>query len=169
MKLAAVEAIATGFADADVRYLVVGGLAVAAHGYGRLTVDLDVVLQLKPENVLRAMAVLTSLGYRPSVPVRPEQFADPAVRDAWIREKGMVVFQMVSRVHRDTPIDLFVNEPFDFDVEYAEALIAPLAPGVVVRCARIETLIRMKRVAGRPKDLEDIRQLELLRDGPSRD
>lgn len=166
MKLAAIEAIATGFADADVRYVIVGGLAVAAHGHGRLTVDLDLVLQLTPDNIRRAMAVLVSLGYRPAMPVQPELFADAAIRESWIRDKGMVVFQMVSGIHRDTPVDLFVTEPFDFDAEYASALIAPLAPGVALRCASLETLIRMKRQAGRPKDLEDVRQLELLRDGP---
>ncbi len=169
MKLAAIEAIASAFGDAGVRYLVVGGLAVAAHGYGRLTMDVDMVLQLHPENVRRAMAILVSLGYHPHLPVSPESFADVETRETWVRDKGMVVFQMVSTVHRDTPVDIFVSEPFDFDAEYNGALVAPLAPGVELRCASIGTLIAMKRLAGRPKDLEDIRQLELLRDGPVRD
>jgi hypothetical protein len=136
-----------------------------AHGYGRLTIDLDLVLQLRTENVLSAMRVLTGLGYRPSAPVPAESFADAATRESWFRDKGMVVFQLQSGIHRDTPVDIFVSEPFDFDAEYARALVAPIAPGVELRCASIDTLIRMKKLAGRAKDLEDIRQLELLRDG----
>jgi hypothetical protein len=47
MKLSSLEAIATALRDADVRYLVVGGLAVAAHGHGRATFDIDLVVQLQ--------------------------------------------------------------------------------------------------------------------------
>jgi hypothetical protein len=91
------------------------------------------------------------------------------IRASWLETKGMIVFQMRSSVHGDTPINLFVSEPFDFDVEFARALVAPIAPGVSMRFASIDALISMKRLAGRPKDLEDIRQLEQLRQGGPHD
>jgi len=69
MKLASFEAIATALADAGVRYLVAGGLAVNAHGYLRFTKDVDIVVHLVPENVSRAFAALQAIGFRPSVPV----------------------------------------------------------------------------------------------------
>jgi hypothetical protein len=72
--------------------------------------------------------------------------------------------------HRETQIDVFVTEPFDFDVECANAKIWELVPGQLVHFVRLETLIEMKKSAGRAKDLEDLRQLRLLResfdDGP---
>jgi len=49
MKLADVAAILRALNDADVRYLIVGGLAVIAHGYVRYTADLDIVLRLERE------------------------------------------------------------------------------------------------------------------------
>ena len=55
MKLADVEAILRALNDADVRYLIVGGLAVVAHGYVRYTADVDLVLDLERDNALRAM------------------------------------------------------------------------------------------------------------------
>ena len=164
MKLASFEAITKALNDADVRYLVVGGLAVAAHGHGRLTFDVDLVLQLQPENVKRAMAALGSLGYRPTVPVPAQQFADAALREMWIREKNMIIFQMHSDQHRETRIDLFITEPFDFDTEYTAALIGEVLPGLETRFVRLETLLLMKAAAGREKDLEDIRQLKLLQE-----
>jgi hypothetical protein len=162
VKLVSVEAILRALNDVDTRYLIVGGLAVAAHGYGRLTFDLDLVLQLKPDNVLRALNALEALGYRPLVPVPAAAFADAAHREAWIRDKNMVVFQLHSETHRETRIDLFVTEPFDFDHEYTHAMTGELLPGLTARFVRIETLIRMKEAAGREKDMEDVRQLKLL-------
>jgi hypothetical protein len=162
MKVASLEAILHALNDAQVRYLIVGGLAVAAHGYGRLTFDVDLVVQLQPDNVRRALDALASLGYRPLVPVPPAAFADAANRAKWIREKNMVVFQLHSEAHRETRIDLFVMEPFDFDEEHAQAKLGELHPGLSAPFIRIETLIRMKESAGRPKDLEDLRQLRSL-------
>jgi predicted nucleotidyltransferase len=162
MKVMSLEAILRVLNDAGARYLIVGGLAVAAHGYGRLTFDLDLVVELRPDNVLRALKALESLGYLPLVPVPVEDFADAKKRETWTREKNMVVFQLHSERHRDTQIDLFVAEPFDFEHEYRCAKIGEIMPGLRAPFVRIETLIRMKESAGREKDLEDIRQLRLL-------
>ena len=162
MKLSSLEAIATALRDADVRYLIVGGLAVAAHGHGRATFDIDLVVQLQPQNVKRAMSALESEGYRPTVPVPASQFADAELRQSWIRDKGIIVFQLHSDRHPETRIDLFVEEPFDFDREYDQALIGELLPGLQTRFVCLDALIRMKETAGREKDREDIRQLRLL-------
>ena len=56
VKLASVESIVRALNDAGVRYLIAGGLAVNAHGYLRFTKDIDVVIQLIPDNVTRAFA-----------------------------------------------------------------------------------------------------------------
>jgi hypothetical protein len=45
----------------------------------------------------------------------------------------MLVFQLHSDQHRTTPVDVFVYEPFDFDSEYDQALLEPLAPGIDAR------------------------------------
>lgn len=166
MKLASLEAITRALNDADVRFLVVGGLAVAAHGYGRVTFDIDVVIQLRPDNVQRAVDALGSLGYRPVAPVPAGDLADAAIRETWVREKHMVVFALQSELHRETNVDIFVAEPFDFDEEYDNALTGDILPGVPLRFVRLETLVRMKEAAGRAKDLEDIRQLRLLLENP---
>lgn len=164
MKLDSVRAIVEALNESDARYLVVGGLAVAAHGYVRYTKDVDLVIQLLPENVRRAMAALGRLEYRPAVPVSAEQFADPATRERWIHEKGMTVFQLWSDAHRETPIDVFVAEPFDFDAEYEAALRKHLFGRLEVRVVSLLTLIRMKEAVGRPEDKVDVENLRLLQD-----
>ena len=52
MKLATFEEIVKALNKNGVRYLVVGGMAVVAHGYGRLTYDLDLVIKLTKENII---------------------------------------------------------------------------------------------------------------------
>lgn len=165
MKLASVEAIVRALDAAGAPFLVVGGLAVVAHGYGRSTQDLDIVVRLQPEPVRAAFRALEGLGYRPRVPVTAEGFADPGQRAEWIRDKGMTVLAFHSDRYRDTPVDVFVSEPFDFDEEYRLALVEDVAPGVPVRIVRLETLLRLKHEAGRPQDLADLAELRLLHGG----
>ena len=160
MKLASFEAIVAALEAAGVRYLVAGGLAVNAYGYLRFTKDVDVVVQLVPENIERAFSALSGLGYRPIVPITAEQFADAALREGWIREKGMQVLQFWSDAHRETPIDVFVREPFAFEQEYEGSVLKPLGT-LPVRFVSIEALIRMKEQAGRTQDRIDVEYMRM--------
>ena len=164
MRLLAFEAVASALNEAGVRYLVAGGLAVNAHGYLRLTMDIDLVIALDDANVKAAFEALVGIGYRASVPIDAEQFADAAQRDRWRDEKGMVVLNFFSDQYRDAPVDVFVHVPFDFEGEYRMALVGDLRPGLSVRFVSIPCLIEMKEAAGRPRDVDDIQHLNWLLD-----
>ena len=69
MKRDSVIAIVAALNENQVRYLIVGGLAVVAHGYVRFTADVDLLLSVETENLKRAVAALKLLGYRPRAPV----------------------------------------------------------------------------------------------------
>jgi len=64
MQTASTIAIFTALAEAKVRYFVVGGVAVNAHGFARRTKDLDLVVQLDSGNLLAALSTLGSLVER---------------------------------------------------------------------------------------------------------
>lgn len=145
----------------NVRYLVAGGVAVVLHGYLRTTADLDLIVHLESENVLRALRALASLGYRPRAPVAAEDFAEASIRESWIREKNLQVFSFWSNDHPGLEVDLFVREPFDFDAAYTSTEEIRLER-TVVRVVPRQLLIEMKRTAGRPRDLEDVEALEAL-------
>ena len=162
MKLTSLEAITRALDEAGVPFIVVGGLAVVAHGYGRQTQDLDIVIRLQPDAVKGAFGALAALGYRPRVPVTAEGFADPEQRARWIEHKGMTVLNFHSDQHPATPVRVFVTEPFDFNEEYGLAMVEDIAPGAPVHILRLATLLRLKREAGRPQDLADIAELSLL-------
>jgi hypothetical protein len=149
----------------QVRYLVVGGVAVVLQGYPRFTADLDLIVALDHSNVTAAMEALTSLSFRPRAPVGALELADPEKRREWIRDKGLVVFSLWSPAHPATEIDVFVEEPFPFAPAFERATRVSLG-SISVRVAAIPDLILLKQRAGRPKDLDDIQKLlEILGEG----
>jgi hypothetical protein len=145
----------------SVRFLVAGGVAVVLHGYLRTTADLDLIVQLEPENILRALRALESLGYRPRAPVSAEDFADESIRESWIQEKNLQVFSFWSDQSPQLEVDLFVREPFDFEAVYKQTKETQLDK-TSVRVIPRDILIDMKRRTGRPRDLEDAEALEAL-------
>lgn len=146
---------------ADVRYVVVGGVATVLHGFARLTADVDIVVDLTPAEARKAIDALVGLGLRPRAPVDAAAFADIAVRESWMRDKGMRVFSLWDPAHPMREVDLFVEHPIDFEALFARAEIVPLET-TTVRVASIPDLIALKRLANRPQDVADIEALEAI-------
>lgn len=147
--------------DAEIRYLVVGGLALVLHGVDRLTADVDLIIDLAPDQAARAMRALTEAGFRPSLPVDAIEFADAATRAAWRRDRGMVVFSLWDPSGHRPTIDLFTEPPMDFERLWAASESVVLS-GQTVRLVALADLIEIKRRSARPRDLEDVARLELL-------
>jgi predicted nucleotidyltransferase len=146
--------------DAGVRYVVAGGLAVIAHGYLRLTMDVDLVIDLEHDNILKGLIALERVGYKPRLPVAHEQFADAKTRESWIRDKNMLVFPLWNPDQMTgLMIDVFVECPFDFEEEYSNVKWMETDEGENVPFVGLDCLLRMKKEAARPKDLIDIEYL----------
>jgi hypothetical protein len=150
----------------NIRYMVVGGLAVNAHGYLRLTLDVDLLIDLAPDNITRALEALNTLGYRPHVPITNEQFASAENRARWMDEKGMKVLKLFSDAHRETVIDVFVSDPLGFDAAYTRAKYELLGGDIAVFVCSYADLVKLKRDASRPKDLSDLAELKRIRGEP---
>ena len=142
--------------------MVVGGVAVVLHGYPRFTADLDLVVELTASNASAAIAALQTLGYRPRAPVRAEDFADEDIRASWRKDKGLTVFSLWSQRYPGTEVDLFVEEPFDFGEAWSRRLEALLDDGTIVQVVGIDDLRTLKASVGRPKDVDDIAQLDAI-------
>lgn len=154
--------------ESGARYIVVGGLAVNLHGHVRVTIDLDLVIDLSPDQALSALDALTAIGFRPAVPVEARAFADTETRESWIREKHMLVFPLRDPDDLTRRVDVFVREPIPFEEMWARSVVLPYK-GTTARVASVEDLITMKREAGRPQDIADIEALEEIRgDGNER-
>ena len=139
-----VEVLAA-FADAGVRYLIVGGHAVSLHARPRSTKDLDLWLDPEPENIGWACAALRRFGI-PETLVASLRTAKPD-EIVWIGRAP-------------ARVDFFQSLP---GVEFASAwerrTVAEIDGARYTFIGR-EDLIRNKRAVGRPQDWRDVRALE---------
>jgi len=79
----------------------------------------------------------------------------------------MKLLKFWSDSHRETPIDVFIDEPFDFQEALEEADVRQAGKDLEIRIVSLKTLFAMKEKAGRPLDLADIDELNLLHNKPS--
>ena len=149
--------------DANVKYVVVGGFATVLHGYARLTMDVDLMVDLAPEQALLAMQTLESLGFRPRAPVPAVQFADATKRKEWIEQKGMTVFSFHNPSNPMLIVDVFVHHPIPFSELRSRAERMAIDDVPVYICS-IDDLITLKQQAGRPQDLVDIEKLRRIQE-----
>lgn len=143
--------------DADVAFLVVGGLAANVHGSGRLTSDVDVVYDRSPENLRRLTAAVAPLSpyLRGAPPGLPFTFDERTLA------AGMN-FTLVTQVG---DLDLLGEIAGGGGYDALKPHSVPIELfGRTVWCLDLPTLIRVKRAAGRAKDLEVVAELELLLD-----
>lgn len=158
-----VRAIFKALSDAKVDYVVVGGFAVILHGYLRATADLDLVLGLSAENCRSGLKALSDIGFQPRLPISLEEFCVPENRRNWIEQSNMLVFPMWDPDNPLRSLDLFVEEPIEFSQLMNDASIKHV-DGIEIRVASIDHLIEMKQAAGRPRDLDDIAKLKMIRE-----
>jgi hypothetical protein len=150
----------------QVRYLLVGGVAVNLHGAERMTMDVDLMLALEQENLARFFRAARSLGLRPGVlPVTLEQLCDAATVEGWIRDKGMLALQLRGARPEDPSVDILVRPAVPFDEAYARRHRIAVED-VTISVAAIADLVALKTGTGRKVDESDIRALhriEMLR------
>ncbi len=159
MEVRSVEEVVRALNDAGVRYIIVGGVAVNAHGFVRMTRDLDLVIQLDRQNIIDGLNSLLGIGYQMAIPASVGDFANPETRDEWKNERNMIVLKLWSDIHRRTPIDVFIYEPFDYAAEVNRLSWMELSPDLSAPIVSLETLLQMKREADRPQDHIDIEEL----------
>jgi hypothetical protein len=154
------EALLSALDRNRVEYIVVGGAAAIAHGSARFTQDLDVVYHRSPENLDRLASALRDL--KPYLRGAPPGL--PFVWDRVTLEHGLN-FTLETSLGL---IDLLGEIPGGGT--YTDLVDASIELRLFTgagKCLSLEQLIRAKRAAGRPKDLEALAELEALREEAS--
>jgi len=141
--------------EAEVEFVLVGGAAAIAHGSARQTLDVDVVYHRTAENIRRVAAALGP--YSPYL-----RGAPPGLPFRWDEEtiaRGLNFTLTTSLGDIDLLGEIVGGGGYENLARHAIRLRAFDAECL---CLSLEQLIRTKRAAGRPKDLEAIAELEAL-------
>ncbi len=148
-------------ADHEVRYLLVGGVAMNLLGVPRMTMDVDIVVALDQGNLDAFLGAADELQLQPAVPVPLTDLLDPARRRAWRTEKHMMAFPLRAPDASAPTVDILIDPPLDLESAFARVQRRQVGD-VIVRVAAIEDMIQMKVRAGRAQDLADIEHLRRL-------
>lgn len=146
--------------NAQVEFIVVGGVAVGVHGFVRATKDLDIVPDPAPENLARLAGALVEMEAQQAGTgdFSPEEFPHDPTDPAQLAEGAN--FRLETS---HGPLDIMQWLPgIEADLAYSE--LAPTAVEVTfrdrqIRVCALDQLRAMKRAAGRPQDLEDLARL----------
>ncbi len=131
----------------QVRFLIVGGYAVAYHGHPRYTKDLDIWVERTPENASRLLAALETFGFGGV---------------GLINEDILETAQVIELGHPPNRIDLFTDRKgVDFPEAYNDH-VTDNFDGVTIHVIGLIHLKRSKEAAGRLQDLADLENLGLL-------
>ena len=134
--------------DNDVRYLIIGGYAVAYHGYPRYTKDIDVWIWVNTENAERLVKTLKDFGFE-SLGLETRDFLETDT--------------IVQLGYAPNRIDLIMGVP---GVEFEECFSTreeEEIEGIKLNFINLENLKKSKKASGRLQDLADIENLT----GPS--
>ena len=146
--------------EAQVRFVVIGGIAVGVHGYVRATKDLDIVPAPESENLTRLSLLLRELDAEhvgvgdfaaeefPYDPTDPEQLEQGANFRLETRLGPLDIMQWVSGIEQDPAYPALAREAISVDFRGGPLLVCGL-----------EHLLAMKQAAGREQDLQDLREL----------
>jgi len=136
----------------NVSFLLVGAYALAAHGYPRATMDIDIWVMPSPRNADAVLRALRRFG----APLHDLSREDLQIDGT--------IFQIGVAPRR---IDIITTASgLDFETAYADSLSVDI-DGIKVRIPSIEDLIRNKKASGRTKDLADAEALSSLKKSSS--
>jgi predicted nucleotidyltransferase len=139
--------------DCGVEYLVIGGYAVAAHGYPRFTQDLDIWVNHSRDNAERVADALDRFG----VDVKKIS------TDLLSRPKTLISFG-----REPVKIEILTSVlGVEFSKSYKKRLVIDIQ-GVPVSIINLKDLLKNKKTTGRPEDLADVSRLTRKRKFPSK-
>jgi hypothetical protein len=131
--------------DNQVRYLVVGGYAVALHGYPRYTKDMDIWIELADDNAVKMVKALEQFGFA-SLGLKESDF--------------LVEDQIIQLGYAPNRIDIICGLPGVEFKECYESRVQVELDGLTANFIDLDHLRKNKKAAGRLQDLADLEKLE---------
>ncbi|MEA3492970.1 MAG: DUF6036 family nucleotidyltransferase [Candidatus Margulisiibacteriota bacterium] len=146
-----------------VEYLVVGGIATNLYGVSRLTLDIDLMADIKKENFDRIFTAMKDLKYKvyKSLKVDKMEFVNGCAKLEGWKGSTIIFYNPKDELER---VDLFTKNPIIFEEAYKKRETR-IVEGVKVPLISFNDLLKMKEIAGREKDPRDLGYLKMARSG----
>lgn len=146
----------------NVRYLVIGGVAVNLYGYPRATFALDLMIDLESKNIEQTWEALRSIGYLPRVPITKEQLMDHTTRKEFKEKKNMLVASFFKGTKEYHLVDIMIENSLDFESCYQRHTTTTVET-IPVHLIHKDDLIALKSLAHRKQDIDDIEALQQMK------
>ena len=146
------EKLLAKLARADVKFIIVGGVAVALNGFVRTTEDVDILIEASTDNVVRLLDLLGHFGEGHARALSPADFSD---------SEGAI------RIIEDFPLDVFTIMRGQRYTDLLGATKTTQIDDVVVRYLNAEALIALKSDSQREQDRIDVSALQSLKNSNS--
>lgn len=155
------EEILTTLVDAEVDFIIGGGVACVLHGVERVTMDVDIAVATDYQNFSKFLDVMQRLGLKPRVPVDPMSLLDDKVLAHIIYEKQALVFSFVDPDRPTRHVDMFLRSDLNHSalVDHFETLEFH---GKSLKVVTKEKLLEIKLAIDPPR-LKDQIDIEFLR------
>ncbi len=147
--------------SANIRYMLVGGLAMNLYGVPRSTMDVDIVLAMDQDNLRAFLDMAKQMNMQPVAPVSMEDLLDPVVRKSWVKDKNMIAFGLRPPDPSAPTVDVLIDPPLDINVALKRMKSQNIG-NCRVYLASLEDLIILKEKTGRAQDRADIEHLKRL-------
>ncbi len=138
---------------AAVPYAIVGGCAVALHGVVRGTVDVDVVISWSLKNLKNTEIAFKQIGLVSRIPLTAEDLFH--FRDEFIEKRNLIAWNFYDPTNPLNQVDVLINHDLKSPAHVQK--VNTLSGTVCILA--LDELIKMKKAAGRPQDLEDVKAL----------
>ena len=151
-----IEKVVKSLTRHHVKYILVGGYAVALHGAVRGTVDIDFVIALNQRSYRQTEKALNSIGLKSRLPISADEVFN--FREEYIKNRNLIAWSFNNPDNPLEIIDIIITE----DANQIKSVIKTFS-GIKIKIAAIDDLIKMKKKSGRKQDIEDINALKKLK------
>lgn len=132
--------------------MIVGGYAVNFHGYSRNTVDIDLIIKFTLTNLKKIEKILNKMGMVSKLPI--DAVSVFKFREEYIKNRNLIAWNFYNKDDLTDQVDILINHDID-DFKSEKFKVGQMEFNVISK----KDLIKMKKKAGREKDLLDIKEL----------
>ncbi len=145
----------------NIKYIVFGGVAIVLHGVERMTLDLDLSLQMSEENLRKFLQIMDMFNMTPRAPVSPEILLNKDIVEYIKKEKNAIAFTFIDKDNPYKQVDVLIHDLLEYEKwknKIQEIEIFGYKICILSKEAIIE--LKEKMEIPRDKDLFDIKELK---------